>query len=104
MNWLCRYWCLKEAYVKALGSGLTDELNKVEFYHSSGNNISAHMDGKVMTEWRFWLFELGDRHCVSSLSILIITHIRVNANNHIFICVRVMLVACIFTHYTLGII
>ncbi|XP_027364373.1 L-aminoadipate-semialdehyde dehydrogenase-phosphopantetheinyl transferase-like [Abrus precatorius] len=60
-----RYWSLKEAYVKAIGSGLTEGLNKVEFSHTSWTNISAKMDGKVMTEWRFWLFELGDRHCVS---------------------------------------
>ncbi|KAJ1435940.1 4-phosphopantetheinyl transferase domain [Sesbania bispinosa] len=57
------YWSLKEAYVKAIGSGLTEGLNKVEFSHTSWANISAKMDGKVMTEWRFWLFELGERHC-----------------------------------------
>lgn len=60
-----RYWSLKEAYVKAIGSGLTEELNKVEFSHTRWTNISVKVDGKVMTEWRFWLFELGDRHCVS---------------------------------------
>ncbi|TKY53494.1 L-aminoadipate-semialdehyde dehydrogenase-phosphopantetheinyl transferase [Spatholobus suberectus] len=60
-----RYWSLKEAYVKAIGSGLTEGLNKVEFSHTRWTNISAKVDGKVMTEWRFWLFELGDRHCVS---------------------------------------
>ncbi|KAG4945999.1 hypothetical protein AAZX31_15G112000 [Glycine max] len=60
-----RYWSLKEAYVKAIGSGLTEGLNKVEFSHTRWTNISAKVDGKTMTEWRFWLFELGDRHCVS---------------------------------------
>ncbi|XP_061365001.1 uncharacterized protein LOC133308399 [Gastrolobium bilobum] len=60
-----RYWSLKEAYVKAIGSGLTEGLNKVEFSHMSWTNISATVDGKVMTDWRFWLFELGERHCVS---------------------------------------
>ncbi|KAL2326668.1 hypothetical protein Fmac_025726 [Flemingia macrophylla] len=60
-----RYWSLKEAYVKAIGSGLTEGLNKVEFSHARWSNISAKVDGKVMTEWRFWMFELGDRHCVS---------------------------------------
>lgn len=59
-----RYWSLKEAYVKAIGSGLTEGLNKVEFSHTRWTNISAKVDGKTMTEWRFWLFELGDRHCV----------------------------------------
>ncbi|KAF7811527.1 L-aminoadipate-semialdehyde dehydrogenase-phosphopantetheinyl transferase [Senna tora] len=60
-----RYWSLKEAYVKALGSGLTDDLNKVEFCHNSWIDILAKVDGKVLTEWRFWLVELGERHCVS---------------------------------------
>jgi len=65
---LCRYWSLKEAYVKAIGSGLTEGLNEVEFSHTSWTNISAKVNGKVMTQWRFWMFELGDRHCVSSLA------------------------------------
>ncbi|CAJ1967798.1 unnamed protein product [Sphenostylis stenocarpa] len=60
-----RYWSLKEAYVKAIGSGLTEGLNKVEFSHTGWSNISAKVDGKVMTQWRFWLSELGGRHCVS---------------------------------------
>ncbi|XP_020202696.1 L-aminoadipate-semialdehyde dehydrogenase-phosphopantetheinyl transferase isoform X2 [Cajanus cajan] len=60
-----RYWSLKEAYVKAIGSGLTEGLNKVEFSHTRWTNISVKVDGKVMTEWRFWQFELDDRHCVS---------------------------------------
>ncbi|KAL2947357.1 hypothetical protein AAZX31_20G064800 [Glycine max] len=58
-----RHWSLKEAYVKPIGSGLTEGLNKVEFSHTRWTNISAKVDGKAMTEWRFWLFELGDRHC-----------------------------------------
>lgn len=68
MHLLCRYWSLKEAYVKAIGSGLTEGLNKVEFSHTNWTNISAKMDGKVMALWRFWLFELGERHCVSPSS------------------------------------
>jgi 4'-phosphopantetheinyl transferase len=46
--------------------GLIEGLNKVEFSHSNWTNISAAMDGKVMALWRFWLTELGERHCVSS--------------------------------------
>ncbi|CAI8602042.1 unnamed protein product [Vicia faba] len=39
-----RYWSLKEAYVKAMGTT---------------------MDGKLMPLWRFWLIQLGERHCVA---------------------------------------
>ncbi|KAF3437751.1 hypothetical protein FNV43_RR20507 [Rhamnella rubrinervis] len=60
-----RYWCLKEAYVKARGSGLTYGLDKVEFHHHSWTNISVKIDGKAMPEWRFWLSELGKGHLVS---------------------------------------
>lgn len=54
--------------MKAIGSGLIEGLNEVEFSHTNWTNISAKMDGKVMALWRFWLFELGERHCVSSSS------------------------------------
>ncbi|XP_045809091.1 L-aminoadipate-semialdehyde dehydrogenase-phosphopantetheinyl transferase-like [Trifolium pratense] len=60
-----KYWSLKEAYVKAMGSGLIEGLNKVEFSHTNWTNISATMDGEVMALWRFWLIELGERHCVA---------------------------------------
>ncbi|KAJ0046266.1 hypothetical protein Pint_05822 [Pistacia integerrima] len=59
------YWCLKEAYVKAIGSGVAYRLDKVEFHHTDWTNISVKIDGEAMTEWRFWLFELGRRHWVS---------------------------------------
>ncbi|KAL5067089.1 hypothetical protein RYX36_017976 [Vicia faba] len=60
-----RYWSLKEAYVKAMGSGLIQGLDKVEFSHTNWTNISATMDGKLMPLWRFWLIQLGERHCVA---------------------------------------
>ncbi|XP_015578332.1 L-aminoadipate-semialdehyde dehydrogenase-phosphopantetheinyl transferase isoform X1 [Ricinus communis] len=60
-----RYWCLKEAFVKARGSGLVNGLNKVEFHHTNWTNIFVKIDGKPVKEWRFWLFELQNRHLVS---------------------------------------
>lgn len=65
-NYGChRYWCLKEAYVKATGSGLTYGLDNVEFHHNGWTNISVKIDGKAMPEWRFWLSELGKGHLVN---------------------------------------
>lgn len=61
----CRYWCLKEAYVKAIGSGLGYGLDKVEFHNTRWTNISVKINGEDMKEWGFWLFELGKRHWVS---------------------------------------
>ncbi|CAL9005559.1 unnamed protein product [Prunus brigantina] len=60
-----RYWCLKEAYVKAIGSGVAYGLDRVEFHHSCWTNISVNVEGKAMNEWRFWLLELGKGHLVS---------------------------------------
>lgn len=65
----CRYWSLKEAYVKAIGTGITHGLDKVEFHRSSWANISVKIAGRATPEWRFWLSELGKRHLVNSLSL-----------------------------------
>ncbi|XP_038710584.1 L-aminoadipate-semialdehyde dehydrogenase-phosphopantetheinyl transferase-like isoform X2 [Tripterygium wilfordii] len=60
-----KYWCLKEAYVKAIGSGLVYGLDKVEFHHNNWTNIFLKIDDVPLMEWRFWIFELGKRHWVS---------------------------------------
>ncbi|KAK8548334.1 hypothetical protein V6N13_054861 [Hibiscus sabdariffa] len=60
-----RYWCLKEAYVKAIGSGLGYGLQNVEFHHINWTNISVKVDGVTNPRWRFWLFDLGKGHSVS---------------------------------------
>lgn len=60
-----RYWCLKEAYVKAIGCGLSIELDKVEFQHDSWTNISVKVNGVIMTKWRFWLVLLKKGHLAS---------------------------------------
>lgn len=62
-----RYWCLKEAFVKAVGSGLAYGVDKVEFHHTNWTNISVKVDGEPLTEWRFWLFKLPERHWVAQL-------------------------------------
>ncbi|MBA0647441.1 hypothetical protein Goklo_015319 [Gossypium klotzschianum] len=60
-----RYWCLKEAYVKAIGSGLAYGLHKVEFHHTNWTSISVKVDGVTNQQWRFWLFDLDKGHSVS---------------------------------------
>uniref|UniRef100_A0A9I9D3E4 holo-[acyl-carrier-protein] synthase n=1 Tax=Cucumis melo TaxID=3656 RepID=A0A9I9D3E4_CUCME len=48
-----RYWSLKEAYVKAIGSGMASGLEQVK------------VGGEILKEWRFWISELGNGHCVA---------------------------------------
>jgi phosphopantetheinyl transferase (holo-ACP synthase) len=59
-----RYWCLKEAFVKATGAGVGFGLHRLEFHHEHWTNISIHIDGGVSRKWRFWLFELDEMHLV----------------------------------------
>ncbi|XP_048139966.1 L-aminoadipate-semialdehyde dehydrogenase-phosphopantetheinyl transferase-like isoform X1 [Rhodamnia argentea] len=64
-----RYWCLKEAYVKAIGSGLASGLDRVEFHHTGWTNINVKIDGTFSPLWKFWLLDLGEKHYVSLLSL-----------------------------------
>lgn len=57
-----RYWSLKEAFVKAVGTGLGYRLDKVEFHHTNWTNISVKIDGLESREWKFWLSELKNVH------------------------------------------
>ncbi|KAK3407916.1 hypothetical protein EUGRSUZ_J00256 [Eucalyptus grandis] len=60
-----RYWCLKEAYVKAIGSGLACGLDRVEFHHTGWTNISVKISGTFSPHWKFWLLDLGEKHYIS---------------------------------------
>lgn len=68
---LCRYWSLKEAFVKAIGEGVGYKLDTVEFHHKNWENIFVKVDGKELKDWKFWLLELGKDHVVSSSIVLI---------------------------------
>lgn len=65
MDVFFRYWCLKEAFVKALGTGVGYKLDYVEFQHKNWADISVKVDGDVLKDWNFWLFELQGRHLVA---------------------------------------
>ncbi|KAL7148113.1 hypothetical protein ABFS83_06G156200 [Erythranthe nasuta] len=60
-----RYWCLKEAFVKAVGSGVGYKLDDVEFRHTNWDNISVKVAGQELKDWKFWLMELGNNHSIS---------------------------------------
>ncbi|KAL6642203.1 hypothetical protein ACP70R_020384 [Stipagrostis hirtigluma subsp. patula] len=60
-----RYWCLKEAFVKAIGSGVGFGFHRLEFHHVHWTNISIHIDGKESRKWRFRIFKLDEMHLAS---------------------------------------
>ncbi|GJN13864.1 hypothetical protein PR202_gb00615 [Eleusine coracana subsp. coracana] len=60
-----RYWCLKEAYVKAIGAGVGFGLHRLEFHHVGWTNISIRIDGEVSRRWAFWLLKLDEMHLAS---------------------------------------
>ncbi|KAL6989311.1 hypothetical protein U1Q18_015059 [Sarracenia purpurea var. burkii] len=60
-----RYWCLKEAFVKAIGTGVGHRLDSVEFHHIRWTHIFVKVDGKELKDWRFWLHDVGKRHTVA---------------------------------------
>ncbi|KAK4798004.1 hypothetical protein SAY86_030330 [Trapa natans] len=60
-----RYWCLKEAFVKAIGGGVAFDLRRLDFHHTNWKNIYVKIDGVILEDWKFWLQELGTSHCVA---------------------------------------
>lgn len=69
----CRNWCLKEAYVKAVGVGITVNLQKITFKINTPvvyrgdvvTDTELYIDGKKMP----WIFEeslLDEEHCVAT--------------------------------------
>lgn len=96
-----RYWCLKEACVKAMGSGMAYGLDKLEFHHKKWQDISVKIDGEIMQEWRFWILVLGKGHLVSQISNILVIFpflsllpISYTPNEWIdFICSNVMVTA-----------
>ncbi|KAF0907257.1 hypothetical protein E2562_015760 [Oryza meyeriana var. granulata] len=60
-----RYWCLKEAFVKATGAGVGFGMQRLEFRHTNWTNISLCIDGEEASKWRFWLFKLDELHLAS---------------------------------------
>ncbi|KAL9680509.1 hypothetical protein QQ045_018388 [Rhodiola kirilowii] len=60
-----RYWCLKEAFVKAIGAGLSYQVDKLEFHHSGWADLKVQISGRNTNEWKFLLHDLGKGHWAS---------------------------------------
>lgn len=68
----CRHWALKESYVKALGVGITVNLQDLSFKINTGvlkKDLLVHdTELFIKTEKQNWIFEemlLDDNHCVA---------------------------------------
>jgi len=69
-----RHWCLKESYVKAVGTGLNLDLRTIQFNiqtdltpHTSVNNTKVSLNGVDDPNWRFVESDLSN-HLVSVAS------------------------------------
>ena len=65
-----RHWCLKESYVKAVGTGIAVDLQKIDFqvmHHNLEEAVASttvKIDGFPADDWCFEEQLLDDRHCV----------------------------------------
>lgn len=64
-----RHWCLKESYVKAIGVGITINLQSIDFtvcdddLTSVVTSTKLRVNGALQNDWRFEEQLLDDKHC-----------------------------------------
>ncbi len=63
-----RLWTLKEAYLKAVGKGIANGLDKARFHIDNNGLINAEFDPALKDDahqWQFHHYELDDDYCLS---------------------------------------
>ncbi|PNF14524.1 L-aminoadipate-semialdehyde dehydrogenase-phosphopantetheinyl transferase [Cryptotermes secundus] len=68
-----RHWCLKESYVKATGTGITVDLQKISFRIRTDNlevgevvtDTELYLNGTRLEDWKFEETLLDESHCVA---------------------------------------
>ncbi|XP_019869991.1 L-aminoadipate-semialdehyde dehydrogenase-phosphopantetheinyl transferase [Aethina tumida] len=69
----CRHWCLKESYVKAIGVGITVNLQDISFKINTKLLSKCHVvkdtelfiKGDKLSNWTFQEMLLDDEHCTA---------------------------------------
>ncbi|PSN48821.1 L-aminoadipate-semialdehyde dehydrogenase-phosphopantetheinyl transferase [Blattella germanica] len=69
----CRHWCLKESYVKAVGTGITVDLQRISFKVNSPKLEMGHIvtdtelyvNGRHLKDWNFEESLIDEEHCVA---------------------------------------
>lgn len=68
-----RNWCLKESYVKNIGTGLSEDLRKLNFIVATPDltadeivtDTKLEVDGQLQTDFTFEESLIGSEHCVA---------------------------------------
>lgn len=58
-------WTLKEAYVKALGKGLSIPLDSFHIGFPGESGLSLEIDGRSAAGWRLWALDAGRDHALA---------------------------------------
>ena len=69
----CRHWCLKESYVKAIGTGITVDLQRISFRVNTLHleigqvvtDTELYVNGVHMKDWNFEESLIDKEHCVA---------------------------------------
>jgi len=73
LSTFCRHWCLKESYVKATGTGIAVDLQKISFKIKTSDlridevvtDTELYVNGTRLEDWNFEESLLDENHCVA---------------------------------------
>ncbi|NNJ93121.1 MAG: 4'-phosphopantetheinyl transferase superfamily protein [Halobacteria archaeon] len=69
LNYFFTRWTLREAYTKALGTGITFPTHKLNFIIRSATDIDIEFQAEIednRKNWQFAIFSLGDEHIAAA--------------------------------------
>ena len=60
------YWALKESFIKAIGSGLSNDLSKINFDIFNLLNIKLFFNNTLKTKWKFNIINFKTNYLIST--------------------------------------